>query len=204
MAPVSMWERLKGVFARETTDVKEGLRDLGASLDEALANKERELAADPGERFDMTLEDVAAANQELDDLLAPREEGSPEGDARGATASHRLLEPADVSSSPHLLTALRWVTVEPTQDSDPMCGRCDHAAWLEHRATPLIDRELDNVAAAVAGHPLVNEVIPGDTDVLYVSAPTLHHEDVRLLVAGAIADHLPADWRTTTPPDLSI
>lgn len=199
-----MWERFKGVFARESSDVKEGLRDLGASLDEALAKKERELAADPVERFDMSLEDVAAANQELDDLIAGQQQGSADGDARSAPASHRLLEPGDVSSSPHLQTALNWVTVEPTQDSDPMCGRCDHAAWLEHRASPLIDRELDNVAAAVAGHPLVSDVIPGDTDVLYVNAPTLHHEDVRLLVAAAIAAHLPAGWRSTTPPDLSI
>ncbi len=85
-----------------------------------------------------------------------------------------------------------------------MCGRCGHAAWLEHRAAALVDAELDNVAAAVAAHPLVTEVVPGDSDVLYVAAPTLHTEDVRLLVAAAMAERLPEGWRTITPPDLSI
>ena len=43
-----------------------------------------------------------------------------------------------------------------------------------------------------------------DTKVLYVAAPNLHTEDVRLLVSAAMADRLPAGWRTATPPDLSV
>lgn len=201
MAPVSLWERVKAVFAREASDVKEGLHDFGESLDAALARKERELAATPSERLDMVLEDVDAANAELDALTERTAPAAPPTPAR-PVASHQLLEPSDVSPSPQLETALQWVTVEPTQDADPMSQRCGYSAWLEHGAVQLVDSELLAVAAAVGRHPLVVEVAAGDTDVLYVDAPGLHQEDVRLLVAAALAERLPDEGgQRTTPPD---
>ena len=201
--PVSFWEKVKDVFTREAEDVKDGLQDLGETLDDALAKKERELAADPAERFDMMLEDVEAANERLDQLVDDPSGAAAEMQHRPA-APHQLLEAADVSSSPHLATAMTWVTVEATQDTDPMAGTCGHAAWIEQRAAVLVTADLVNIAKAVSEHPLVAKVEPGDADVLYVEAAALHHEDVRLLVAAAMAERLPAGWRTKTPPDLSV
>ena len=222
---MSFWESVKGVFIRPAEDVKDGLKDFGENLDEALAKKEEELAASPAERFDMALEEADATNRHLDELVAQAEHsGDAEGDtitetmpplvsdlpahdtpgAQHPSAPHQLLEAADVSSSPHLDLAMKWVTVEPTQEADPMCQRCGHAAWLDERAIALVgEDQLGRVASTVAGHPLVSEAILDDLEVLYVAAPALHHEDVRLLVAGALTDRIPDGWQATSPPDLS-
>ncbi len=209
-ASVGFWDKVKGAFGREATDVTEGLKDLGQSLDEALAEKERELAATPAERFDMALEDADETNRRLEDLVARTERGDangikrPDGGPSGAPAGHQLLDPDDVTASPYLGTALKLVTVEATQAADPMCTRCGHSAWLDERAGKLIGEEkLPGIAMAVEEHPLVNEVVYEDAEVLYVRAPALHHEDVRLLVAAAMAANIPDGWRTVTPPDLS-
>ncbi|HSF84663.1 MAG TPA: hypothetical protein VLG28_03255 [Acidimicrobiia bacterium] len=214
---MGFWDKVKEVFGHEASDVKEGLADFGEKLDDALAKKERELAASPEERFDMALEDADVTNRRLEDLVeeaqharansgeeVPDPNGQPAGDSGSQTASHQLLEPHDVSSSAHLPTTMRWVTVETTQTADPMCTRCGHAAWIEESASKLLGSELEVVASQVNDHPLVTEVVLEDREVLYVAAPSLHTEDVRLLVAAAMADRLPSGWRTKTPPDLSV
>ena len=73
---MSWWERLTAIFKREATDLKEGLGNVGKSLDSELARKERELAATPEERIDMILEEQSAEDtrfQELEDKLLGRE-----------------------------------------------------------------------------------------------------------------------------------
>ena len=149
------------------------------------------------------LEDLVQNAQQTTETPKPDGTAVPVA-VNGATATHQLLEPHDVSTSPHLPQAMGWVTVETTQSADPMCTRCGHAAWIEGSASNLMGPELDRVAGQVQDHPLVDEVVLEDREVLYVAAPNLHTEDVRLLVAAAMADRLPAGWRTTTPPDLSV
>ena len=85
-ADMSWWNRLTALFKRETTDVAEGLASAGRALDEELARKERELAATPGERIDMILEEQDAEDarfQELTDrVLGEGDTGS--GDSEPA------------------------------------------------------------------------------------------------------------------------
>ncbi len=65
---MSWWERVKAIFKREATDVKEGLTNVGKSLDAELARKERELAASPEERIDMILEEQQAHDSRFEEL----------------------------------------------------------------------------------------------------------------------------------------
>lgn len=65
---MSWWERIVSVFRREASDVKQGLKQVGETLDAELARKERELAASPEERIDMILEDQAVDDQRFDAL----------------------------------------------------------------------------------------------------------------------------------------
>ena len=77
---MSWWERIVSVFRRESSDVREGLKRVGESLDEELARKERELAASPQERIDMILEEQAAEDARFDDLTDRiRGEGGADG-----------------------------------------------------------------------------------------------------------------------------
>lgn len=65
---MSWWGRIKAVFKREASDVREGLSDLGSKLDEGLAKKECELNATPSERVEMTLEDIEADSDRFSEL----------------------------------------------------------------------------------------------------------------------------------------
>ncbi len=65
---MSWWERFKAIFRREATDVKEGLTNVGKTLDAELARKERELAATPEERIDMILEEQQAEDARFEEL----------------------------------------------------------------------------------------------------------------------------------------
>lgn len=230
---VSLWERVKGAFSREAEEVKVDLKSFGENLDRALAKKEQELAASPAERFDMMLEHADASNQRLEDLVAEADADGDANDAADATISpatgpgvtsatdpslhdpashvrqpgarHQLLDPDDVSTSPLLADTLEWVIVEPTQDADPMCSRCGHAAWIDEEALPFLGgQELQRVAQRVEEHPLVDDVVLEEQEVLYVGAPSLHHEDVRLLVAAAMTEQLPDGWQNAAPPPLSV
>lgn len=90
---MSWWDRLKAIFKREATDVKEGLNSVGKALDEELARKERELAATPEERIDMILEEQAAEDarfQELQDKVL--------GTQAEADAAEDVVEAAEEAS----------------------------------------------------------------------------------------------------------
>lgn len=84
---MSWWDRIVSVFRREATDVAEGLRHAGETLDAELARKERELAASPEERIDMILEEQAADDQRFDELAdrirGTDQEPEPPGDPDG-------------------------------------------------------------------------------------------------------------------------
>jgi hypothetical protein len=65
---MSWWNRIMSFLRREAADVKEGLEQVGETLDAELARKERELAASPEERIDMILEEQAVEDQRFEDL----------------------------------------------------------------------------------------------------------------------------------------
>ena len=78
---MSFWERFKAIFRREAADVKEGLTNVGKSLDAELARKERELAATPEERIDMILEQQPAEDARFEELENKVLGTSPEAEA---------------------------------------------------------------------------------------------------------------------------
>lgn len=74
---MSWWKRFTAIFKREATDLKEGLGNVGKSLDAELARKERELAATPEERIDMLLEEQEAQDarfQQLEDKVLGKDD----------------------------------------------------------------------------------------------------------------------------------
>ncbi len=197
MRAMSWWQRVKKVLDREAADLKEGIETLGSVLDEELARRERELNATPAERLDMVLEEIEESDARIEELATGIAVSSHEAPAPARHPRARLLDPGDVEDVPHLDTALGWVTVEDVQEADPLSERFDHCAWIEERAGSVItEADPTTLAAQIADHPLVDEVIHEDRDVLYVRAPTLHHDDVRLLVAAALARRITTGWRT--------
>ncbi len=66
---MTWWKKLLSIFKSEAADVKEGLSNVGRSLDAELAKKEAELAATPAERIDMILEEIES-NDPLHEIEA--------------------------------------------------------------------------------------------------------------------------------------
>jgi hypothetical protein len=211
MTSMGLWDDIKRIFKREATDVKEGLTKFGREIDAELARKERELEATPAERVDMLVEDMDAAEAHMDEIEAKvrgeiagdQEIADPTSAAPAPAAAEtpperprvQLLEAADVSSAPHIETALGWVTAQEFDPGDAMRSRFDHSIWIDEQVGPLVgDEVLEGIASEVADHVLVEEALHEDREQLYVRAPQLHSEDVRLLVAAAFADHIPDDW----------
>lgn len=192
---MSWWNKVKEIFSTEAAEVEERMRAVGKSLDAELERRERKQNATPAEGLDIVLEEVEASNARLDELtkdLEPETATAGGGPLSGDRA--RLLDRSDLARAPGLEAALEWVTVEAPQTTDPLFDRFDHCAWIEDRANDAItEAELSRLASVVADHPLVEEVVHEDRDVLYVRALSLHHEDVRLLVADALARVAPDD-----------
>lgn len=187
MAAMSWWERVKQALSSEASDVREGIGKVGQSLDDELARKEAELNATPSERFDMILDEIEESDAQLDELTSEIDAATASPTA-AATASIPLLDEADYTERLHFAAALELAAVEATQEADPMFGRFGHAAWIDDDLIEqMADAEPAAVAAAVSDHPLVEEALLEDREVLYVRAPTLHHDDIRLLVAAALA-----------------
>lgn len=203
MTPMALWDDIKRIFRREAADVKEGLTTFGREVDAELARKERELNATPAERVDMLIEDMDAAESHMDEIeakvrggIAGRDETTTPSPPPQPKPRVQILEAKDVSAAPHFAVALEWVSVNDFDDEHPLRHRFDHDVWIEEWVGPIAgDDVLDRVAYKVADHPLVEEALREDREVLYVRAPQLHHEDVRLLVAAAFADHVPDDWK---------
>ncbi len=196
---MSWWQRVKKVLGREAADLKEGIEAVGSALDEELARRERELNATPAERLDMVLEEIEQSDARIDEIATEIASSSPEAPGPDDRPRARVLDVGDLGDVPHLATALGWVAVEDVQQADPLAARFDHCAWIEGPAGALLTAtDPTALASHVANHPLVDEVIHEDRDVLYVRAPTLHHEDVRLLVAAALAG--PAPEHQAAPP----
>ncbi len=78
---MSFWKRLNAILRREAVDVKQGLSNLGKSLDAGLARRERELAATPEERIDMILEEQQAGEARFQELTDRVLGTDPEGGA---------------------------------------------------------------------------------------------------------------------------
>ena len=213
------WNRLKRILASEANDAKGELDKLRDVVDKELTRKEREMAASPSERLDMILEDIEADHGRLaalEDELgtdSPASETSPpdrevveekpaapteERPAEPPRTRARLLGPGDVSTAPHFQVALEWVSARPLE-ADQRFGPLtdfDHELWIEEWVGSLVGEErFDELEAIVKRHPLVLDAIHEDREVLYVKAPGLHSEDVRLIVAAAFADHVPDDWK---------
>ena len=79
---MSWFEKLRAVFRREAADVKEGLSEVGRSLDAELTRKERELAATPEERIDMILEETEAADARFRELEEKVRGAAPEAESK--------------------------------------------------------------------------------------------------------------------------
>ena len=65
---MTWWNRIVSLFRREAADVKDGLKQVGDTLDSELARKERELAATPEERIEMILDEQAADDARFEEL----------------------------------------------------------------------------------------------------------------------------------------
>jgi hypothetical protein len=67
---MTLWDTLKSFFAREASDVKEGLDGLRDKLDAELTKREREMEASPSERIEMLEGEMGETESVLDRIEA--------------------------------------------------------------------------------------------------------------------------------------
>lgn len=195
-------ERWKKILAGEARDITDELGKLRESVDKELTRREREMSASPSEKLDMILEDIEMDSGRLDALEEELSRGVADhavelprpaaGAVDGPVVRQRarLLGPDDVSSSPHLAEVLRGISVEPRTDSD--LEVFDHTVRIDEGVRSRIGREhFGAVVSTVEAHPLVRDVGQEGPGTLIIAAPTLHHDDVRLIVAAAYAEQVP-------------
>ena len=197
---MSWWERLKSIAKREAGAMKEDLEKAAESLDEALAKKERELAATPAERVDMILDDIAEEDTqfgELEDRLRAKgvERATragieppvppPAPPIRDLAGIHEALEVAAVETA-----------IEPGDMTSHIVGFTD----------PLVEQlgtdGIDAVVADLQVDVMVLEASRRGDDVA-LRTPTLTNDAVADLVAAVVADHAPhlaEPPRVPTPP----
>lgn len=220
---MTWWNRLKKIMASEAQDAKEELDKLRDAVDLELSRKEREMNATPSERLEMILEDIDADQVRLEAIEAglkadtaseagpdenavthpvakpeePLEPDEPSGSEEPPRRA-RLLGPGDVPAHPHLATVLEWVSVTlvgPAARTGTL-AEFDHRVWIHESAGSAVgDGRLSESVTEAKNHPLILDAIHENGQVLLVQAPGLHPEDVRLVVAAAIARHVPDDWK---------
>ncbi|MBT8212289.1 MAG: hypothetical protein KJN71_03990 [Acidimicrobiia bacterium] len=181
---MTWWDRLKGVLKREADDVAEGMREVGRSLDDALARKEREAAATPAERVDMILDEIAEEDQRFDEIAGK----VPDADAVGADRPRtRVLFEEDVEATPRLEEARAGITIDPIGADQAMSEVFDFVVTI---ALGLSNEQLTEIATAVEEHVLVVDTLERTPGEFWVAAPALHKDDVGLLAASAAAQIL--------------
>jgi hypothetical protein len=121
------------------------------------------------------------------------ERGDPSGASTPARAladrPRRLPEPT-VEDQAILEELSEAVSVEANADDDPrkQLG-FDHVVWLEEWLESTVGgAAFDGLEEAVAEHPDVVAALHEDREMLFVSAPALHPDDVRALVIGLLAE----------------
>lgn len=211
---MTWWDKLKKVLASEARDAKVELDRLRDVVDEELTRKEREISATPTERIDMILEDIEADHGRLEEIERnlgtdrpppdrPRESREP-SDSPGVEVPDvpivsptptpaparraRLLGPADVPANPRLPEVLEWVSVvlvDPQVADDTPPG-FDHEVRIDAQA-PFEEGRLAESMSAAGAHPLILEVMQTGRGIGFVKAPGLASDDVRLVVASALA-----------------
>jgi len=188
---MTLWERIKTVLKREAADVKEGMSHVGRTLDEELARKERELNATPSERFDMILEDIDESDARIKDIEATLTDQPDHVAHVRPEPTHQLLEESEVSTSLRLGELLETVHVSFVSLADGGASGPTHIVDLDADTFGAATARRAKAAAGVAEHPLVSAAGVDDAGRIWVDAPALHVQDVRLLVAAALADQAP-------------
>lgn len=187
---MTWWDKFKEIVKSEAADARDGLAKLGRTLDDELARKERELAATPSERIDMLLEDVGEEDARFEEL----EEKVRSLGADDVAIDDRARMLPDQEASAEVAAAMEWIDVAAARPQQDAVASFDHAVAIDDLAYELIGEEAQHALAdTVEQHPLVLDArIEGAA--LLVLAPALHPEDVRMVVARALAEVIPPDW----------
>lgn len=184
---MTWWDKLKAVAKREAGAVREELGNAAGALDEALAKKERELAATPAERVDMLLDDIAredATIEAIEDKLR----------SRAVERASRAGIEAPVPELPPVrdLTGIAaGIAVAAPQVVLGPGDKTSHIVTLDAELLQELRTEgLDAVVSDLQVDVMVLAASRRD-DTIALRTPTLDIPAVTELVATTIADHAP-------------
>jgi hypothetical protein len=164
-------------------------------LDEALAKKERELAASPAERVDMLLDDIAEEDAQFDEI---QERVRAKGAERAGRAGiDPPVPPPRTTTDVAPLTPMLDVRALPIRpDAD---DKTSHVVTVRDRLAEKLDlAALDAVVADLQVQVMVLEAARRDRAIA-LRTPTLTVAEVAELVAGAVARHAPELIETVVP-----
>lgn len=148
---VPFTEKLFSFLKREAKDVKEGLGELGKTLDTELAEREKKLKASPTERIDMLQGEMAATDSRFDEIAK-------EVNATGATASAA----ATVSSSGSLEDRLEAASVDRPVTEPESAPTDDVTDTAETDTAEASSTEASAPAAAPTEDPAIVEAEVAD------------------------------------------
>lgn len=183
---VPFTEKLFSFLKREAKDVKEGLGELGKTLDTELAEREKKLKASPTERIDMLQGEMAATDSRFDEIAK-------EVNATGATASAA----ATVSSSGSLEDRLEAASVDrpvtepesaPTDDvtdtAEASSTEASAPAAAPTEDPAIVEAEVADKTTAAAEPEAAKPAEPAEPD---------HHLKTDLLAEHAVMKEQAAD-----------
>ena len=184
---MTWWDKLKEITKREAGAVREEVGKAASALDEALAKKERELAASPAERVDMLLDDIATEDAQFEEIEERlRAKGAERADRAGIDPP--VLPPRSQPDVTPLMALLdvRAIPIRPDADD-----KTSHVvAFRDQLADELDVAALDGVVADLQVHVMVLDASRRDRTIA-LRTPTLTVAEVAELVAGTVATHAP-------------
>jgi hypothetical protein len=187
---MTWWDKLRAITRREAGAVREGAGRAAEALDEALAKKERKLAATPAERVDMVLDEIAVADAHFDEIETKLRT---EGAERSARAG--LEPPPPAAAAPDHASIRDTLTVKATA-TDTSADRMSHIVMIDGQLlATLRSAGVDAVVADLLAEVMVLDAARRGDDIL-LRTPTLTDYEVADLVARVAVHHLP----TPAPP----
>lgn len=182
---MTWWDKLRVLAKREAGAVREEVGRAAEAVDEALAKKERELAATPAERVDMLLDEIADEDAKFDEIEEKLRTEGAERAARAGIEPPTQPEPAPVPEHTGIRDTL-------TVDADESPDHMSHIVMIDgHVLATLRTAGVDAVVADLLAEVMVLDAARRGDDIL-LRAPTLSDLEVADLVARVMVHHLPS------------
>lgn len=184
---MTWWKKLKAIAKREASAVKNEVGRAADALDEALAEKERELEATPAERVDMLLDEIAEEDAQFDEIEAKLRTENAE---RSARAGFEPSPPSAPTAPTPDHSGIRDALTVQAIDAERSAERMSHLVTIDgHVLATLRTAGVDAVVDDLLAEVMVLDAARRDDDIA-LRTPTLTDADVADLVARVMVRHI--------------